>query len=420
MSTRYERLGEVVDLERSISVTEDAVQFTPEGHPDRLVRLNNLGDSLSSRYERFGDVVDLERSISLTEDAVQFTPDGHPNKPLRLNNLALSLLDRFQRSGDLSSSDLSRTILYSSRAARSSTGPSVDRFGASKLWIRCVRLLGHDTQSVLDAHTVAVDLLPQLAWIGLSLQDRYHQLLQAANGACDAAAAALEVHSPELAVEWLEQSRSIVWGQLSQLRTPVDDLRTAYPELAAQFERVSYQLEHASDRDRAAVSEVTNQVNGVLETEAQQHHALALSRERLLAEIRALPGFEGFLLPKTIDQLSPLAHSGPVVFLNASKHRCDALVVTAGPEHVVHVPLSNTNYDEVAGMQQRLKDLLRPKGRVVLRDDSERGARPQGMTPDYVFRSVLPYLWEKVVSPILEVLALSVCEPHDNVNFHVD
>jgi hypothetical protein len=420
--TRYERFGNIADLERSISLFEDAVQVTPDSHPDKPLWLSSLGSSLSSRYKLFGDVVDLERSISLREDAVQFTPDGHAKQPVWLNDLAFSFLYRFQHTGDLSRSDLSRAILYSSRAARSPTGPSVDRFQASQLWIRCVRLLGHDSdiQSLLDAHTVAVDLLPQLAWIGLSLHGRYHQLLQAADEACEAAAAALQAHRPELAVEWLEQGRSIVWGQLSQLRTPVDDLRTAYPELAAQLERVSHQLERASARGRAAVNEFTNHskmVDGSLEKQAQQHHALAVSRETLLAEIRALPGFERFLLPKTINQLSSLAHSGPVVFLNASKQRCDALVVMARSEHVVHVPLSNTNYDEVEGMQRRLKDLLKLKGRVILRDDSARGARPQGLTTDHVFGSILPYLWEKVVSPILEALALSVRESQVNDTF---
>ncbi|KAF8545977.1 hypothetical protein OG21DRAFT_1368101, partial [Imleria badia] len=456
LSIRYERFGDVIDLERSISLKEDAVQLTPDGHPDKPLRLNNLGDSLSSRYGRFEDVTDLEKSISLFEDAVQSTPDGHPGKPsllsnlglllftrfqgfgdivdlqrsislgedaiqstpddhpdksLRLNKLNLSLLQRILRSSDPSSSDLSKAISYASHAARSHTGPSAQRFHAAEFWIGYVRH-GHDSQPLLDAYTVAVDLLPQLAWIGLSLHDRYHQLLRAADAACDAAAIALEVHKPALAVEWLEQGRSVVWSQFSQLRTPVDALKSVYPELATQFEHVSRELEHGSARDRAPIGELTADSNmkvGVLEKEARTYHEFALSRERLLAEIHALPGFERFLLPKTIKQLSSLAHAGPVVFLNANKQRCDALVVMAGSEDVIHVPLSNTNYDEVAGMQLRMNDLLRLKGRAMMHDDSDRGARVKGMTPDDVFSSILPYLWEKVVSPILEVLSLSVC-----------
>ena len=71
-------------------------------------------------------------------------------------------------------------------------------------------------------------------------------------------------------------------------------------------------------------------------------------------------------------------------------------------------------------LQRRLKDLLTLKGRVILRNDSDRGASFRGMTPDDVFRSILPYLWEKVVSPILQVLTLSVCEPPVPADFFVD
>ena len=102
---------------------------------------------------------------------------------------------------------------------------------------------------------------------------------------------------------------------------------------------------------------------------------------------------------------------GPVIFLNASKYRCDALVVPPGSELVVHKQLLNTDYNEIADMQLQLNELLRLEGRVALRDGSERGARIRGMAPDDMFRSILSCLWEKVVSPILDVLPEpSVCE----------
>jgi hypothetical protein len=82
-----------VDLnDRSIQVTEDAVKLTPDSHPDMPSRLNNLGGSLIRRFERLGDLEDLNRSIQVFEDAVKLTPDSHPDMPSRLNNLGNSLL----------------------------------------------------------------------------------------------------------------------------------------------------------------------------------------------------------------------------------------------------------------------------------------------------------------------------------------
>jgi hypothetical protein len=88
---RFERLGDLSDINKSVLMKEDAVQLTPDGHPDKPSRLNNLGNSLAHRFERLGDLSDINKSVLMFEDAVQLTPDGHPDKPSRLNNLGNSL-----------------------------------------------------------------------------------------------------------------------------------------------------------------------------------------------------------------------------------------------------------------------------------------------------------------------------------------
>ena len=252
--------------------------------------------------------------------------------------------------------------------------------------------------------------------MGLPLNDRHHELRKAADIARDAAAAGLDACRPDTAVEWLEQGRSVMWNQLSQLCTPVDELRAAHPELADQFEHVSHQLEHASTRKKPAMNKLMNDWNtedASLEVQAREHRALALSREKLLAQIRLLPGFDRFLLPKTIEQLTSLVHSGPVVFLNASKWRCDALIVILGSGHVVHVPLLNITCRKVEQTQKQLGRLLEDHGCVILCDGSSRAARcvRHDLSPEEAFRSILSYLWQNVVNPVLEKLAPMVRGP---------
>ena len=59
-----------------VLMKEDAVQLTPDGHPDKPSRLNNLGNSLSCCFEWLGDLNDINKSVLMKEDAVQLTPDG--------------------------------------------------------------------------------------------------------------------------------------------------------------------------------------------------------------------------------------------------------------------------------------------------------------------------------------------------------
>lgn len=259
--------------------------------------------------------------------------------------------------------------------------------------------------------------------MGLPLDDRHRELRKAADIARDAATAGLDACRPGTAVEWLEQERSVMWNQLSQLRTPADELRAAYPELADQFERVSHRLEHASPRKKPAMNKLMNRnaEDTSLEVQAREHRALALSREKLLAHIRSLPGIERFLLPKTIEQLTSSVHSGPVVFLNASKWRCDALIVIPGSDRVVHVPLPSITYEKVEQTQKRLGRLLEDHGLAIPCDGSSRAARRvrHDISPDEAFRSILSYLWQNVVNPVLEKLAPMVRGPAIDAIFYL-
>ena len=91
---------------------EDILQFIPDEHPHKPLRLGNLGNSLLGRCDRFGNVVDLESSISLFEGALQTTPDGHPDKPLWLNNLDSSLSSRYKRLGEIDFFFRGRTTIH--------------------------------------------------------------------------------------------------------------------------------------------------------------------------------------------------------------------------------------------------------------------------------------------------------------------
>ena len=219
----------------------EVARLTPDGRPDKPARLNNLANSLRSRFEHLGELNDLDQAILKYREAIQFTVDGHPDRPGQLSNLADSFRTRFEHLSELN--DLELAILQYSNAARTSTGPTTIRFRASQRWISIARSVGH--HSLLDAYSVSIGLLPQLAWIGFSLRRRYHELLRDTDVVREGAAAALDLGHPELAVEWLEQGRSVVWGELLQLRSSFDELSSAYPDHARQLRQLSAELEHA-------------------------------------------------------------------------------------------------------------------------------------------------------------------------------
>ncbi|KAJ7760220.1 TPR-like protein [Mycena maculata] len=397
LARRFERLGDLRDINKSVLMKEDAVQLTPDGHPDRPSRLNNLGNSLARRFERLGDLSDINKSVLMKEDAVQLTPDGHPDKPSRLNTLGNSLFHRFGRLGDLQ--DSQQLLLHYTSAACSTTGPAHIRFEAARRWEKHAHI--HKPSSILHAYTTAIELLPELAWLGLSISDRHHRLSQAGQVVRDAASAAIAVHDYQKAVEWLDQGRSVIWGQLLNLRTPVDELRKSHPDLADQLASVSASLETAGTRSNAVPYDTKQQP---LQSIANQAHAFALKRNHILQQIRGLPGFQRFLLSKSISELSLAANKGPVVILNISAHGCDALILMPDlADEVIHVPLSDFSIQEAQALAKSLALIVGSPGR----NDRLHGFREGEMAPEDTFAHILSELWFKIVHPVLNALAIT-------------
>ncbi|CCM03325.1 uncharacterized protein FIBRA_05453 [Fibroporia radiculosa] len=437
LSTRFERLGDVADIDRSISLQEDAVRLTPYDHPTKPGYLNNLASSLATRSQRLGNVADIDRSISVQEDAIRLSPHDHPHKPRFLNNLGISLLVRFDRLGDVADidwlilvqedavrltpdnhphklqflvnlgtsffsrfrhlrdiADLRSAISTFSGAACSSVGPSSIRLEAALRWIRCAHLISSD--SLLDVYAAAIDLVPQVVWLGLPLQDRHRELLRAADVVRDAAVDALARGYRNRAVEWLEQGRSVVWNQLLQLRTPLDELQSRDPTLANRLRQVSYELEKGSGHDMTGAGEMKNDVGYLWRNRPDNTVDSQWSAKRFSPR------------SDTVSQLAPSAHAGPVVILNASQYRCDALVLLAESDDVLHVPLPDITYEQVENLQKSLNKLLASHGRVISRmDRAIREVVRRGRTTDESFKSILSELWKKVVRPVLDALAFS-------------
>jgi len=95
-------LGDLFDLENSLSNHNKAVELTADGHPIKALRLSHLANSQEKRFERLGNLPDLENCLSNREKAVELTVDGHPRKATMLYNLGLSQETRFKRLSDLS------------------------------------------------------------------------------------------------------------------------------------------------------------------------------------------------------------------------------------------------------------------------------------------------------------------------------
>jgi tetratricopeptide (TPR) repeat protein len=436
---RFEHLGDLSDINMSVSASEDAVRLTPDSHPLKPSWLTNLGHSFLCRFRHLGDLSDINMSISVRENAVQLTPDGHPLKPSLLSSLGVSLLLRFQHHGDLSDIKMAGKVFE--KAGKSAMGSFSIRFHACSLWAKYCQLYDH--HSLLDAYNLAFHLLPTMAWLGLSIADRQHFLRNVGPMVDEAVSAAIDANKLETAIEWMEQGHSVIWGQFVQLRTPTDTLRQHHPNLADRFTLLSKKLEGASTSDYYEGASNAPQ-HQTVSTISQNYHELAEERDRLLQHIRGLDGFHQFLLPHTFSQLKMAACNGPVISINVSKLRCNALILMPGLDNILHIPLENFTHKAAEVHYQCLRHLLGKDGRNILHSggprnahsdvhvnnsgaeavfehilsrassavcDGDRGFKFASTpnNPEMDLQNTLAYLWDTVAKPILDRLPLCVC-----------
>ncbi|TEB20421.1 hypothetical protein FA13DRAFT_1696747 [Coprinellus micaceus] len=161
-----------------------------------------------------------------------------------------------------------------------------------------------------------------------------------------------------------------------------------------------------------------------LEIETAAHLRLSNDWDRLLARIRAMPGFESFLRPSPCTALLKyLPDSGPIVLINVDEHRCDALALRVGHENPLHIPLPNFSLKVAKDYHSRLTkrlvahDLRAPggsgdSGEIAL--EPERGGGLYGrkrVVDRSATHEILRGLWVCVVKPILDCLNFEKVDP---------
>lgn len=394
-----ENLG---DLNEAIAILKHEAHMNPSDHPEFKVATIELGHALLARFQQGRNLDDAVRAITELKDTLHLTAKNDLSRPTILNDLGDALIVHYLATQE--GRDIKSAIEYYSEGATSGLGAPTVRLTSAMKWANT--LSRFDVSSPLTAYKHALDLLSQVAWMGLPMTERYTQIMPYSDLVCNAAAVAIKEGQHGQALEWLEQGRSIVWGQILQLRSAVSELSLRDLELAQSFVEVSKELEYLSNSRLQIPHEHSLSVE---ETE-QRHRSLAQKWQVLVEQIQSLSGFEDFLKPKPVSQLVRAAKYGPVVVINTSEHGCDALIIMTQSDHVKHVALPNLSISAAKHLQEELHDYLLDAGINIRK---ERAAKLVKHTlPEMLeFPEILSELWSSVVFPVIEAMSLQVSFP---------
>jgi hypothetical protein len=363
-------------LDQAITTLEREIGTVGDDHPLRHTYLMSLGTAWLARFDASAEERALDSAVDYLRQAVTTIPAEHPHRAEYLARLGSALRRQVERSADtpgaLDHAAARDAIAASRSAAGIATAPAIIRALAARDWGQ-VAARTEDAAEAVKGLSAGVDLLDHVAWRRLQRTDQERNLGRFAALACDAAAWAIEAGRPQRAVELLEQGRGILLAQAAELRAREHELRRVRPDLADRLASIDDRLEHlppADDPVRAA--------DPVL---ARSREDLARERDAVLQQIRGLPGFRGFQQPPEFTTLQEAAAGGPVVIINVSGYRCDALIVTASGVEVA--PLTGVVGADVVARVAAFLEAVRT-GRAIT--------------------GTLAWLWDAIVVPLVPAL----------------
>ena len=427
LDRRFMKTGNRKDIDRAIELHRTAIDMRPAPDPKRADSLFNLAVTLGSLYDHTHHLPDLEESIVAYRESLQLFPLGHPKICRYSIGLATKLASMWLNTQQQEYLDDAMATFRS--AVSTASAPVSWRFDGAYAWA----LHADGThESALEAYQAAIQLLPQLATLGLDLQSRHESLSSGSDGlARRAAACAIRSGQISKAVELLEEGRAIFWSQALQLRTPLEELRSVSKDLARKLEGLARILEQGSFRTQPAPSPEGNVHNfsgkQSIEQEAVRYRRVNEDWLRTLEDIRKLDGFKDFLIAKPVSALQEAAKNGPVVILNITRSECSALVVSLSS--VRHVPLPHVALNDVHRLVNLLQLVTAPSARFSsMVEDArsliqqlqtlpetlshrDRGLRQIQHLPvdeNSTFKFVLERLWLTIAEPVIKSLGLQV------------
>lgn len=151
--------------------------------------------------------------------------------------------------------------------------------------------------------------------------------------------------------------------------------------------------------------------------------ALAREWDELVEQVRQLPGFEDFLRPPRIESLLPAAADGPIIVVNVSRWRCDALIVAVDGVQVVELrELTAESATERANgylhvlheVERAYIDYHRARHRYDDGDRSYDAVHAYGVARDALLaaqqaredalQELMSWLWDVVAEPVINRL----------------
>lgn len=408
LRTRFDEFRDWDDLNKSLKILRNALKVSLLGRTFnesdwRPWILSNISGVLKLRFDRLGELHDLDEAIKMSNEAFELFPQGHSDRAHRLNHLGIFFRSRYDLTR--SSQDLIQSTNYFELASNFQNTSFLVRVMA---WRAAAENYIEDRNwtSAAQSLSKALNTLPMLTPRSVTRSDQLAMLKIVPDIGSLAASVFLKIESsPFNAFKALETGRGITSSLAIDFRKDIEELMALDPEASSRYQglrdSLAQQISNAKD---AQIS---------IEDAVSMRDSDARGLEALEDQIRQMLGLELFLKPLEDQDILDLAREGPLVSFNVNLVGSHAFIVSTSGLQAI--PLPGLTVDamtrNVAMWTTNPDPHLRNLDQISENSDSDSGLNPHDGNDDdddddTALKYSLQWLWDEAVRPVLEALQL--------------
>jgi hypothetical protein len=415
MQLRYEHAADASALDDAIAMYGRALEIAPITQSERRRFLAALGNTLQTRFSTAGNAADIRKSVTVLSEALAAT---RPDAPARLDaaaSLARSLV-LAAYAGDAAGLDQAVTLLQRELGSAGAADPGRPAALAVLGWAwRTWFDAAGDDEPMADhgplgraaaAFRRAAAALPPghprhaeyQAGLGSVLRRRFECTGDEPTARAAIAASTAAAHAPA-ACPRIRARAAADWGRVAARLGDADEAAAGFATAVGLLGQVAGQpprRDHVDPLGRPttltcdAAAWAITAGHPEQAVELLEHGRGVLLSRSLGADSRDLQQADP---PLPFAVLRAAAAGGPVVIINVSAYRCDALTVTPAGVQVTGLP-ALTAAEASGRATDFVVALLRRHGK----DPAKRAAAQATLT------QTLAWLWDTVITPLQPVL----------------
>jgi tetratricopeptide (TPR) repeat protein len=411
--SRYERTKDVTALDEAISTLRSCIDTALYSDSQVADTLDALANCLEAKYARSQDETDGNQAIEFGKRATDSSPVRNLHRDGWISNQMTRLRARYATSKDadyleqaiqlgeqavaqpLGDVRARAGIWYSLGLCRAMRGDATAVEALYRAWnfeeatpqIRvfaageCIRLL-HALERQEEGMKLGFEilaLLPTIHTRSLQQSDQQEVMATFAGIASDLCAICIDQGKLGAALRSLEHGRAVIIGQLLSDRTELPQLSKDRPDLVRRYEALLW--EARAPTSSAEMLKRDNVIKGRLRREVME------DLDNCLWEIRAVPGYETFLLPLEHENMQRCPAGGVVAIVNVTSMRSDAILIMNDSVQTIPLP-----------------DMTEPEAKKWLAKDWAMKKKDEWYRLQQDFSAYLEWLWNVCVKHVVNVI----------------